>query len=286
MSLPEGLLLGQHSPLLAALETLARDARCVFLTGLPGMGKSLLIHQLAHLGHARGRRIDLLQWDVARPPFEAGTAGRRYAQRDGITHPLIRIAVGRWVRPTLARWDAAEPRDALLIGEAPFIGHRFIELARPATDAAEPVLTAATTRFVLPIPSLALRRHLEDERARRARAPVHPREREDAPPDVMRAAWHEVREVARALGIPDGDAEYDPATYRAVYERLLAHRHVDALAIDERLPADRVSPYELRVPTRDVVPSADDADRFIAETERDYADSAVLERAIARWFSV
>ena len=75
MSLPEGVLLSQGSALLAGLRDLARDARCVFFAGLPGTGKSLLIHQLAHLAHARGRRVHLLQWDVARPAFEASPAG-------------------------------------------------------------------------------------------------------------------------------------------------------------------------------------------------------------------
>src|SRR5919201_3102249 len=45
--------------------------RMVFFAGLPGTGKSFLVHQLTHLAVARGRRVHLLQWDVARPMFEA-----------------------------------------------------------------------------------------------------------------------------------------------------------------------------------------------------------------------
>ncbi len=287
MSLPEGVLLSQGSALLAGLRDLARDARCVFFAGLPGTGKSLLIHQLAHLAHARGRRVHLLQWDVARPAFEASPAGRRYPQAHGITHGIIRVAVGRWARPALARWDAAEPAGALLVGETPFVGHRFIDLARPAGDAAERVLSAPATRFVIPVPSVALRRHLEAERARRAATPVHAREREDAPPDVLRGVWRELAAVATALGIAsDADESgYDPAVYRAVYERLLGRRHAQALEVDERLPAASVSAYDFRVPIVDLVPSDDEAARFIAEAERDYADPAALERAIAGWFN-
>ena len=284
MSLPEGVLLSQGSRLLGALEQLARDARCVFFAGLPGTGKSLLIHQLAHLAHARGRRIHLLQWDVARPAFEASPAARGYPQNRGITHPLIRVAVGRWARPALAAWDAAQPTTAMLIGETPFVGHRFIELARPADDAAEAVLVRPATRFVIPVPSVALRRHLEAERARRAEAPVHAREREDAPPDVLRGVWRELLAVAHTLGIAVADDAYAPDVYRAVYERLLARRHVLALSVDERLPTATVSPYEFRVPTIDLVPSEADAARFITEAERDFAEPAALERAIAGWF--
>ena len=70
------LILGA-SPLRDALDALARHARIIFFAGLPGAGKSLLIHQLAQLAHSRGRAIDLLQWDVARPVFEASEPGRR-----------------------------------------------------------------------------------------------------------------------------------------------------------------------------------------------------------------
>jgi predicted kinase len=287
VSLPEGVLLSQGSLLLAALHRLARDARCVFFAGLPGTGKSLLIHQLAHLAHARGRRIHLLQWDVARPAFEASRAGRRYPQEHGITHPLIRIAAGRWARPALARWDTTEPASALLVGETPFVGHRFIEVARPANDPAERVLTSPAVRFVIPVPSIALRRHVEAERVRRAQAPLHAREREDAPPDVLRGVWRELVGVATELGVARvaDDADYDPAVYRAVYERLLARRHVDVLAIDERVPTEGVSAYDFRIPTTDLVPSDHETAHFIAAAERDYADPAALERAIAGWFN-
>jgi hypothetical protein len=285
VSLPEGVLLSQGSRLLHALERLARDARCVFFAGLPGTGKSLLIHQLAHLAHARGRRVHLLQWDVARPALETSPAARRYPQERGITHPLIRVAVGRWARPALAAWDAAEPATAMLIGETPFVGHRFIELARPAGDAAEAVLARPTTRFVIPVPSAALRRHLEAERARRAEAPVHAREREDAPPDVLRGVWLELLAVARALGMAPADDAYTPDVYRAVYEWLLARRHVEALSVDERLPTASVSPYAFRVPTIDLVPTEADAARFIAQVEQDFPEPAALERAIAGWFN-
>jgi hypothetical protein len=111
------MLVAEDSPLFATLATLARDARAVFFAGLPGTGKSLLIRELAHLAHARGRRIHLLQWDVARPVFEASEASRRYPLKDGVTHGVIRLAVGRWARSAIARWHAEHAGAAdLLIG--------------------------------------------------------------------------------------------------------------------------------------------------------------------------
>src|SRR5207237_9616561 len=77
-----------------ALIELAQAARVVCFAGLPGTGKSLMIHQLAHLAHQCGRSTMLLQWDTARPPFEASEAGRRYPLVDGVTHGMIRVAVG------------------------------------------------------------------------------------------------------------------------------------------------------------------------------------------------
>jgi hypothetical protein len=272
------MLIAEGSPLFAPLAALARDARMVFFAGLPGTGKSLLIRELAHLAHARGRRIHLLQWDVARPAFEASPAGQRYPQVNGITHGLIRLAVGRWARGALAGWYARHPDAAhLLIGETPFIGHRFIDLARPAADDAEPLLAAPFTRFVIPVPSRELRGHLEAERERRASAPVHPREREDAPPHVLRTLWREVADAAATLGLvapgtPAG-AAYDPDTYRRVYEVLLVHRRVEVLAVDTRLPVAGVSAYDVRVPAPDLLPTPEEAARLIAEVERRHSEA-------------
>jgi hypothetical protein len=285
----DGLVVREGSPLYEALEALAREARRVFFAGLPGTGKSLLIHQLAHLAHARGRRIHLLQWDVARPVFEASRAGRRHPQVHGVTHGVIRLAVGRWAREAVARWDARHPGlGHLLIGETPFIGHRLVALARQANDAAEPVLAAATTRFVIPVPSRALREHLEGERERRAREPRHPREREDAPPEVLRALWRELHAVAGTLGIAGGrdEAPYDPEIYRRVYERLLVHRHAVALPVDTVLPVSTMSAYDFKAATSDLLPTDEEASWLVEDTEARYPHASLLDIELADWHRV
>jgi len=100
------------------LERLARSSRMVFVAGLPGTGKSLIVHQLAHLAAGAGRIVHLLQWDVARPVFEASEAGRRYPIVDGVTHAMIRRAVGLWSRRAIAEWQRrCEGVEHLLIGE-------------------------------------------------------------------------------------------------------------------------------------------------------------------------
>jgi hypothetical protein len=142
---------------------------------------------------------------------------------------------------------------------------------------------------VIPVPSRALRAHLEAERERRARAPQHPREREDAPPEVLRDLWRQLVGAARALGLreatpADGDVAYDPALYRRVYERVLAHRRTEALELDTKLETAGVSPYHFSVPTEDLVPAPEDVARCVREVEERYRDPARLEREIQGWY--
>jgi predicted kinase len=266
------------------------EQRMVFFAGLPGTGKSLLVHQLAHLAGDAGRRIHLLQWDVARPVFEASLAGRRYPLADGVTHAVIRKAAGLWVRHALVGWNARHPEpEHLLIGETPFVGNRFVELARRVDDRAEALLAAPSCRFVVAVPSSEVRRFLEAERARRATSPLHPREREDAPPSVLRDLWRDLAEVARRLGItaPGApDAGYDPVVYRRVYEKVLRDRNVEVVALDVILPTEKLSVYDFASAPLDLIPTDAEAEEFIREFERRYPDPTVLEREVAHWWEV
>jgi hypothetical protein len=231
-----------------------------------------------------------LQWDVARPVFEAAEAGKRYPQINGVTHGIIRIAVGRWVREALVRWHLQHSGGAhLLIGETPFVGHRLIELARPAGDAAEPLLSGVSARFVVPVPSRAVRQHLEAERERRIRQPMHERESEDAPPHVMRDLWQQLAATARALGIATpadvgGETPYDPRVYQDFYLRILGRRHAQAMAQDIILPAGALSAYDFAIPCAELVPAAAEIAAFIQAAERDFGDADALQREIDQWW--
>jgi hypothetical protein len=262
--------------------------RMVFFAGLPGTGKSLLVHQLAHLVSGAGRRVHLLQWDVARPVFEAVPAGRRYPLVDGVTHAVIRKAAGLWVRHAVARWsERHHGAQHLLVGETPFVGNRFVELAQRADDDVESLLADPSCRFAIAVPSRDVRAFLEAERERRAARPLHPREREDAPPHVLRDLWGDLLALGKRLGIaaPDG-APYDPTVYRRVYETVLRHRHVDIVALDVILPTERLSVYDFAAAPPSLAPTEADAEEFIREVERRYADPRALEREIAHWWEV
>ena len=312
-------------------ETLRRLAgqRIVCFAGLPGTGKSLLLQQLTLLAHEAGRRVHLLQWDVARPPFEASAASRRYPVVDGVTHPVIRKAVGLWARRAVAAWAERHPDPRhLLVAETPFVGNRLVELAQVVADDAEPRLSDTACRFAIAVPSRHVRRFLEAERERRTVSPLHPREREDAPPSVLRDLWRELAGVAVELGIaardaslpragetsargtttsgaPAGDVSgvdvsgvgdggrsraeaspYDPTVYRLVYESVLRHRHVDAIALDTVLPTEQLSVYDFATQPSELVPSVVEADAIIRVVEQRYPDLAVLDREIARWWAI
>jgi hypothetical protein len=273
--------------------SLARQ-RMVLFAGLPGTGKSLLVHQLTHLARASGRTVHLLQWDLARPVFEASAAGQRYPLADGVTHPVIRKAAGRWVRQALAEWSESHPAsEHLLVGETPFVGHRFIELAHRLDDRAEPLLTDRSCRFVIAVPSAEVRHFLEAERERRAADPLHPREREDAPPSVLRDLWRDLTRVARQMGISvpvaagrDDTVPYAPDVYQKVYERILRHRNVEIVNLDVILPTRQLSVYDFDDPPTPLIPSEAQIDECIEAVERDKADAATLEREIACWWQV
>jgi hypothetical protein len=257
--------------------------RMVFFAGLPGTGKSLLVHQLVHLASGAGRRVHLLQWDVARPVFEASPAGRRYPLADGVTHAVIRRAVGLWVRDALVEWNERhkEP-EHLLVGETPFVGNRFVELARRIDDRAEALLTSPSCRFLIAVPSREVRSFLEAQRERRTGAPLHPREREDAPPHVLRDLWQNLATIAGT--VPRGQIPYDPLVYAGVYERVLQYRNAELVELDVILPTESLSVYDFSVAPRDLVPTETDAERFIDEVERRYPDSRVLDAEIAGWW--
>jgi hypothetical protein len=234
-----------------------QSCKAVIFAGLPGVGKTLLLQQTALLSHAAGRPFHLLQWDIARQGFETAGILARYPEAEGTTHAVIRKAAGLWVRGAVANWAAAHADDdALLLGEAPFVGNRLSELARPQADAAEVFLAASSTLFIIPAPTLAVRRAIEAARRREIEQPRHVREAANAPPNVLTLLMQELRAAGTVLGVPGAGSGggYDPDVCTAVYLRLLEHRHARALVIDESWPVT-ASAYELDMGAAELHPS-------------------------------
>ena len=278
------------APYIVRLRELAQTHRMVFIAGLPGVGKSLLLRELAEAAHRHGRRVHLLQWDVARRPFDAPALLARYPEVDGITHAVLRKAAGLWARDAAAAWtERRTDGEDLLAGETPLIGHRFVELARPARDEAEAALSSEATRFLVPVPAVAVKQAIEAARAATTMTPRHEREHADAVPSVIRLLWAELLDAATQLaaasgGPPPVNVGYDPETYVAVFREALSHRNWEPLPVEVALPPQDRSVYDLEAPVVDLAPSEAEAEAYVARVEREYPDLTTLQREAAEWW--
>ncbi len=254
------------------------------ISGLPGVGKSLFVRELARAAHGAGRTVHLLQWDVVRLSFQTPAIEARYPERDGITHAVIRRAVGQWARGAVLRWHLTHPADSILIGEVPIIGHRLLDLVQIQADEVEPLLAGEQTLFMTPVPTFAVRTLIASARGRTTAAPVHAREAGDASPDIVDAAWQEIHAIAAAMRGTSSDvrALYDPQEYAAVYRHLLRHRQSLTLSMNLELEP-RTSVYDLTVEAREVLPTADDVAAALARVERD-STAQEIEQQVAGWF--
>lgn len=278
------IILPEESQIYRCFLDLIRSADRVFFAGLPGVGKSLLLQQLALLARAAGRQVHLFQWDTARQPFESP----RYPLEQGATHPIVIRATGHWLRKTLPEWDKAHVNsDAMLIGELPLIGGRFMELARPADDEAEALLADKRSQFVLPVPSREVRALIERRRAASIANPAHENESQDAPPDLLRALWQDLYRIAVHLGVAETlaqDAPYSPQIYEGTYRQLLRHRRLKVLPIDEPLrPAVSVYDFDAQLPQ--LIADREQAQALLRELEAE-TSIARLKRDSASWYEL
>lgn len=283
----KNIIIPQTLPLYHSFEALATEKRLVFFAGLPGVGKSLLLQQLALMAHEKGRTVHLLQWDVTRASFETAEILARYPEIDGVTHAMIRKAVGLWARDGVMAWHRAYP-DAqhMLIGEVPLIGNRLIELAQSREDEVESLLASAETSFVIPVPSRSVRQAIESARTRTITNPQNERESADAPPNVLRDLWQALYQLAHQLGMaPQPTNEptpYSPEIYDRVYQHLLQHRNVESLLIDTLLPVN-ASVYDFNIVASEVMASPEAAASTIAYIEEHYSP-AELEHEVGEWY--
>ena len=281
------IVLPADSELYAIFDELAQTRRMVFVTGVPGVGKSLWIQQLALLAQQAGRKIHLLQWDVSRQPFETGTIRKRYPEIDGVTHPMIRKAVGSWARTAIVAWNREfTGSEHLLIGEPPLVGNRLSELIEPRDDSAERLLSAPSAEFVVPVPSIEVRAVIEAARARTIAEPQHEKEAQDAPPNVLQALWREIDQLAHKIGLRDSevDGRYDPAIYGGIYTALLQHRYHRLLSIDQ-LFRPRGSVYDSVEATSILAATPDEAERVIADIGARLTDDEI-SASVEEWHAV
>ncbi|MEM7114027.1 MAG: hypothetical protein AAF614_16450 [Chloroflexota bacterium] len=281
------LVLPISSQLYQEFNELAQTSRMVFMAGLPGVGKSLLIQQLALLARQAGRKVHLLQWDSARKAFETAVVLAKYPEINGVTDPIIRKGVGMWARAAIAEWHAQHADEAaILISEVPLIGNRLIELAEVHNDAAESLLASDLAQFVTPVPSWEVRAVIEKAREKSIAQPKHELEKQDAPPNVLRELWTEVNHLARRMQLTKArpDAEYNPYIYGGVYEAILQHRHSRVLLVDQVLKPKR-SVYELDIATSVLQASEVQVNEIIARLEGQHTRAELVEDVIT-WHKI
>ena len=288
--MPGSVIFPSDSPTGAEMAHALANCRLIFFAGLPGAGKSLFVRQQAVLAARAGKRVHLLRWDAVRPTFETDAVLQRYPDTDGVTHPVIRKAAGRWARQAIARWQAEFPgSDHVLIGELPISGNRFAELVHVHDDDIEPLLASHLTVFLVPVPTTEVRRALESKRQGSISSPQHADEARDAPMNILRQIWTDTRSKAAELGLVDGDDtaatdEYDPTTYRRFFQHLLQRRNCRILHVDT-VYADVGSSHDLDVPTDELVPSADEISDVLASLEATWTTEQIA-RSVDAWYEV
>ncbi len=281
------LVIPISSNLYKVVKEIVQNKRMIFVTGIPGVGKSLLIQQMALIASEAGREVHLLRYNLARRPFETEVNISKYPEIDGVTDPAIRKAVGLWARQAVQEWHEKHPvPNQLLIGELPLIGNRLIELVEPTDDAAETVLTSEQTLFVVPVPSWEVREVIETTRARTIADPQNEQEKLDAPPNVLQLMWQEVNRLARQIGLTKASPQtpYNPYIYGGVFEALLQHRPTKLLLIDQVLRPSR-SVYDLAVLAGTLVPSAKEANQTMSQVESQYS-YAELAELVQNWHAL
>ena len=281
------IIIPQDSPIRAQLEHAVSTRRMIFVAGLPGTGKSLMLQQIILLADQAGRRVHTMQWDAARRPFETPQWLDKYPEVDNLTHPGIRKAVGLWVRDGVMNWHAQNSDPAeLLVAELPVVGGRFTELLHQLEDEAEALLGSDHAVLFVPIPRAEIRRAIEGFRADTFANPRNEQETKDAPPEIVQNDWLDIRRVHDLWTDTQSDPAkahvYDAEIYRHVYDRLMRHRNLQILDIDRTFET-KGSAYERAVPVRELAATAGEITASYARLEREFPGDSVGP-AVEAWY--
>lgn len=240
-------IIPESSPVFQTLKKIALSAQGVVFSGLPGVGKSLYINQFKSIAAAEGRKITTIQWDIARKAFETPMISERFPMGAGTVHDGLKLSVGAWLLATVKDWLATTNKEALLLIEAPLVGHRFIEIAQIQEDETlEQFFKSERFQVICPIPSKKVRAKIEADRA--AQVAEDAKVWTGAKPSVMLMLWKMICGIANEFGrnIPmDGQPPYDPEVCEFVFGKVLKHRHFIPLHVDEVFKVDVLDEADL-----------------------------------------
>jgi len=282
----ENSIIPTSSPIFQTLQKMAQTAKVVIFSGLPGVGKSLYINQFQVIAATEGRKVTVIQWDIARKAFEIPAIAARYPMGDGVVHNGVKLSVGKWLVATMKEWlKEKEATQNLLLIEAPLVGHRFIELVKKQEDAElETFLKSPACQVIAPIPSKTVRAKIEADR--RAQIAEDAKIWVGAKPSVMLMLWKRICGIANQFGrnIPmDGQPPYDPEVYEFVFSKILKHRHFIPLYIDEIFNVNIADEQELH-DTGSLAADEATATYYSDLVAKEYPNDLELNKIIDTWY--
>lgn len=278
------LTIPDNSKAYEQLVEMTENAQLVVFSGLPGVGKSLYVNSCMHILRGRGLKTSLIQWDVARKAFEIDYVMSRYPMSDGMVHNGLKIMAGLWLLDYINNWNSTKADDEVLLIEAPLIGHRFAELVHHQKDREmEKLLSSSGTIFIVPIPTRAVRKKIEEERRRQVSEDA--KDWSGAKPSVMLQLWKDTCEIANEFGMDIDLSEqppYSDGIYEFVYSVILRHRNFEALIVDELFDLPEKDESALHS-HEGIGPDEEQASHYAQLTSENYSDQRIDE-IVSQWY--
>ena len=266
------------------LVDIIKTSDLIILSGLPGVGKSLYIHEIIRIAGDQGRKLNLIQWDVARKAFETPFILTHFPMGAGTVHNGLKLIAGEWLMEILKDWNSNKSSEEILLIEAPLVGHRFVELVhKQQNDHLEALLSSEKTKVVVPIPTKEVRQKIEENRKKQVDEDA--KVWSGAKPSVMYMLWKMICEIANEFGMDinlDGIPPYSPGIYEYVYSIILKHRNFEPLIVNEvfKVPDTDESFFHSH---ESIVCSSEDANQYAEKILKMYEEEEI-DTITNRWY--
>eukprot|EP00298_Acanthocystis_sp_HF-20_P005441 c15604_g1_i1.p1 GENE.c15604_g1_i1~~c15604_g1_i1.p1 ORF type:complete len:287 (+),score=111.75 c15604_g1_i1:64-924(+) len=245
--------------------------KIVIFVGQPGVGKSFVTNGMAEMAVQANKKVQTLLWDVSGAAFKYACPDQQLVSGNSEHELVVRASAGQWARAKISKWFAEHGNDEnqVLIGEAPFVDGRFIELVRSYDDQAEGILKDVNiTSFVVVTPSLEVRESIVKLREERMKNPLHPNEKEDCPVSLIKEFWNVLHAAAVERKITNEHVEsnsppFDPKVYEEMYKALCKRRPVSVVHMAKVLDTSSFTPYNFESSVTQATPTNEEVAEFL-----------------------
>jgi len=237
------------SPIYQALEKAANTTKVVVFSGLPGVGKSLYINQFQLIAEAKGKKVSVIQWDIARKSFETKEIAKHYPIENDEVHNGVKLSA-----------------------------------KIQADEALENFFKSPDFQMLIPIPSKKVRAIIEENRKKQISEDA--KTWMGAKPSVMLLIWKMVCGIANEFGrniSMEGQPPYDPEVYEFVFKKILQHRHFTPLHIDEIYKVNIENEADLHN-TGSLAADDATANEYAAKLRQQYPQMAEIDTIVNRWY--